>query len=88
MLAAVALLRESEVAAQLGLSARTVRKLRAAGDIEYILIGRTIRYSVDDINRFIADRKTKCASIKGPKARIGGMISRSNVIAFENLRES
>jgi len=80
------LLRERDAAAQLAVCPRTLRKWRQDGDIEYVLIGRSIRYNITDLERFIAARKTRCACSKGPEARFGGTTSPTNIIAFENLR--
>jgi hypothetical protein len=86
MTTAALLLRERDAAAQLAVCPRTLRKWRQDGDIEYILIGRSIRYSITDLDRFIAARKTRCACSKEPEAPFGGTTSPSNIIDFENLR--
>ncbi len=45
------------VAARLGLSLRTVRRLIAAGALPVHRIGRAVRVSEDDLARFLAVRR-------------------------------
>lgn len=47
------LLTEPEAAEALHLCTRTLRKARQQGKLAYILIGRSVRYTMDDLNRFI-----------------------------------
>jgi excisionase family DNA binding protein len=44
-------------AKMLGLSARTVWSLNAAGELSAIRIGRSVRYSIRELERFIAQRE-------------------------------
>lgn len=47
------LLTKSEAAKCLRLSTRTLRKARRDGAIYYVLIGRAVRYTIDDLESFI-----------------------------------
>lgn len=50
---AQALLTEPEAAEALRLSTRTLRKARSEGRLSYVLIGRSVRYTMDDLASFI-----------------------------------
>ena len=82
------LLTEAEAAERLALCRRTVRKLRQRGELEFILIGGSIRYSVSDLVRFIDERRTRCVSIKSPVLRIGGSTSPSTVTDIASARKA
>lgn len=73
------LLKAPEAAAHLAVCTRTLRKLRQEGRIDYVLIGDAIRYSIADLDRFIAESRTRCVSIKGPTRHIGGSMPPSPV---------
>lgn len=47
------LLTEAEAADRLRISARTLRKARAAGILPYVLIGRAVRYTMADLESYI-----------------------------------
>lgn len=47
------LLTETEAAAALRLSPRTLRKARADGQLRYVLIGRAVRYTMADLESFV-----------------------------------
>ena len=47
------LLTETDAAERLSLSTRTLRKARRDGLLPYILIGRAVRYTVDDLESYI-----------------------------------
>lgn len=47
------LLTETEAAARLRLCTRTLRKERQAGRLRYVLIGRTVRYTVEDLESYV-----------------------------------
>ena len=64
------LLTEAEAAACLRICARSLRKARADGKLHYILIGRSVRYSIEDIDLFIAtSRKVQIPRTGACKAR-------------------
>lgn len=48
------LLTEDEAARALKLCKRTLRKARQQGDLAYVLIGRAVRYTLADLQEFIA----------------------------------
>jgi excisionase family DNA binding protein len=48
------LLTESEAAERLAVSPRTLRKARQTGALHYIAIGRSVRYTLSDLESFIA----------------------------------
>lgn len=52
------LLTEKEAAHRLSLSTRTLRKARQAGTLRYVLIGRAVRYTEDDLTTFIDSLRT------------------------------
>jgi excisionase family DNA binding protein len=69
------LLTESEAAERLAVSPRTLRKARQTGALHYIAIGRSVRYTLSDLESFIAAlRQVPClASSRAPsRKRPGG----------------
>jgi hypothetical protein len=80
------LLKEAEAAARLGICARSLRTIRQRGEIDFVLIGGAIRYSLADLARFIDERRTRCDSTKEQAAPTGGSISAGAVIAFDAVR--
>lgn len=48
------LLTEVEAAERLNLCQRTLRKARQSGQLHYIAIGRSVRYTIDDLESFVA----------------------------------
>lgn len=66
LLAAVALLNESSVAKQLRCEVKTLQAWRCrGGGPPFIRVGRLIRYSPDDLQRWIESRR--CASTSEPR---------------------
>ena len=54
------LLTQNEVAEMLGISSRTIYRLRLAGKIPYVPVSeRRIKYRRDDILQYIADHVTR-----------------------------
>ena len=47
------LITEAEAVKAMRLSARTLRKARKAGTLHYVLIGRAVRYTVEDLTTYI-----------------------------------
>ena len=82
----IELLTEAEAGALIRYGTRTMRKWRQAGEIDFILIDGSIRYSIADLARFIAERKTRCVSLKGPAPRSSGTISPSGVVDIAAAR--
>ena len=54
---ALRLLTEPEAAEALRVCARTLRKARREGKLRYVLIGRAVRYSPDDLEAFVESSK-------------------------------
>ena len=52
------LLTEREAAKALAICERTLFTLRTSGEIPHVKIGRSIRYYVADLHRWIAEKKT------------------------------
>lgn len=52
------LLTESEAAERLSVCPRTLRKARQEGELRFVLIGRAVRYTIDDLESFV-DRHRK-----------------------------
>ena len=52
------LLTPKEAASTLSISARKLWGLTASGEIPHVRIGRSVRYPVDDLQRWIDDQKT------------------------------
>jgi excisionase family DNA binding protein len=47
----------SAVATLLGVSARTVRRLATSGHLSYFRVGVQLRFSPDDVTRYVADSR-------------------------------
>ncbi|MBA4087400.1 MAG: hypothetical protein C0491_06320 [Novosphingobium sp.] len=52
------LMTEAEAAQRLRVCTRTLRKARRAGTLRYVLIGRAVRYTEDDLVTFIDSLRT------------------------------
>lgn len=52
------LLTEAEAAERLRLCQRTLRNARREGKLRYVLIGRAVRYTEDDLKNFIDSLRT------------------------------
>jgi excisionase family DNA binding protein len=64
------LLTINQAAEFLGLSERAVFRLKDAGDLGYVKLGRSLRFNVDELNRLIA-ANTKKASPRHMQQREG-----------------
>jgi excisionase family DNA binding protein len=53
----VSLLRKSDVAARCGVSPRTVDQWVIDESISYMKLGKSVRFSPEDVERFIAERR-------------------------------
>ncbi|WP_298290265.1 helix-turn-helix domain-containing protein [Novosphingobium sp.] len=81
------LLTEEEAAQRLRLSPRTLRKARGQGKLHYVLIGRAVRYTEDDLTSFIDSLRTvQPACPKKPEttrnARTKGRGAGAQIIPF------
>lgn len=81
----VYLLTEKEAAARLSISPRTLRKLRQDGELHYIRVRSSIRYSPDDLDRYVESARS-CTYISEKVRPIGGLTPRSMVADFEQAR--
>lgn len=64
---APALLTEAQAAEALQLCTRTLRKARQEGKLSYVLIGRAVRYTMDDLHGFIEVHTMKQAPAPRPR---------------------
>lgn len=69
------LLTEAEAAAALRLSARTLRKARADGQLRYVLIGRAVRYTMADLESFVENLRQVQPPCPTPAPRTIGTAS-------------
>ncbi|WP_422125281.1 helix-turn-helix domain-containing protein [Sphingobium arseniciresistens] len=76
---------EEQAASWLSICPRTLRKLRTDGKIHYVLIRSSVRYTMDDLARFVESART-CQSISAKAPPTGGTASRSMVADFEAAR--
>lgn len=83
--ARIELLTEQEAADALRLSARTLRKARQAGQLNFFQHGSSIRYAPADLAQFI-ERNRVCPSTAAKAPRSGNTRSRSTVFDFEEAR--
>lgn len=58
---------EYQAAAMLGISERTLWEYRNSGEIPIVRIGRLVRYSVDDLRKFIESKRVEKLPLSNPK---------------------
>ena len=84
------LLTPEQAAARLDMCERTLRKLRQTGEIAYIAVtGRKFRYTPEDCDAFLAERRRKeapCPSAKIQGRRTSNTTSKSTSAGFMALR--
>ena len=77
-MSAPALLTEDEAAQALKVCTRTLRQARKDGRLTYVLIGRCVRYTMDDLADFIAtsrqDTMPKKRAVKRASDRPGKIV--------------
>ncbi len=81
------LLTEEEAAQCLRVCPRTLRKERQAGRLPYVLIGRCVRYSPEDLESFIESARL-CQSENERAPRSSGTPSAWAVVDFAAAREN
>jgi excisionase family DNA binding protein len=59
---------EHQAAQMLGISTRTFWDYRKSGEIPVIRLGRLVRFSVDDLRKFIESKRVGMVSDCGPGA--------------------
>jgi hypothetical protein len=80
------LITEPDADTWLGVSPRTMRTLRSEGKISYVLVRSRVRYTIDDLQRYVEGQRT-CQSTPEKVPPSGGCRSRSpGVIDFEEVR--
>ena len=80
------LLTEAEACEAIKLAPRTMRQLRHDGKLPFVLIGRAVRYTLADLEAFIAEHRLWHSS--DARVRLsGGTTSPSTVVDFEEVRE-
>lgn len=78
------LLTEPEAAEALRICARTLRKARQGGKIKFVLIGRTVRYTLDDLGEFVAKARQDNPQQSQPKPKAQAKHS-GNIVPFSEL---
>lgn len=53
------LLTESDAASRLNIARRTLQALRLKGEIEYVRVGRQVRYTAKAVDDYLASRTVK-----------------------------
>jgi excisionase family DNA binding protein len=84
------LLTEAEAADRLRLCPRTLRKARQDGRLRYVLIGRAVRYTEQDLENFIDSLRTvqpQCPP-NSPPARNARTSRKSGVIVPFTVRNA
>jgi len=81
------LLTEPEAAEAMRVCPRTLRKARQDGKLTYVLIGRAVRYTMDDLDAFIAASKQDRISMRQQPAVVRSNAARSGkIIPFTERR--
>lgn len=62
------------------LSARTLRKARKAGDLRCILIGRSVRYTVEDLESYVEQLRQVQPACPAHSTRVRSVSNRSGVV--------
>ena len=60
------MLSELEVAVRLGVSHRTIRRIRDEGKISYTRVGASVQYTEDDVENYLASQRVE-AGAKRPR---------------------
>ena len=79
------LLTEAEAAQRLRMSARYLRKARHDGRLHYVLLGRAVRYTIDDLESFVATLRkvnTPCPATQPPAKSNGRRRQGADIIDF------
>jgi hypothetical protein len=80
------LMEEADAAAAIALSARTLRKLRNEGAVDFVKIGRRILYLREDLIDF-AKRHRTCSSTDAKAPPTGGTRSPTGVVDIAAARK-
>ena len=82
---APALLTEPEAAEALRVCTRTLRKARQDGKLSYVLIGRSVRYTMDDLQSFIEASRQDAQPCEKPTRRVTAR-PRGKIVPFTARR--
>ena len=83
---APALLTEAQAAEALQLCTRTLRKARQEGKLSYVLIGRAVRYTMDDLHGFIEASRQDAQPCKQPTRRSNMRRRTGEIVPFTARR--
>lgn len=84
---AQALLTEPEAAQALRVCTRTLRKARQEGKLTYVLIGRSVRYTMDDLASFIEASRQDAPPCEKPSRRVTTRQRNSKIVPFTARRK-
>ena len=82
---APALLTEPEAAEALRVCTRTLRKARQDGRLTYVLIGRSVRYTMEDLQSFIEASRQDAQPCEKPPRRVTAR-PRGKIVPFTARR--
>lgn len=82
---APALLTEPEAAEALRVCTRTLRKARQDGRLTYVLIGRSVRYTMEDLQSFIEASRQDAQPCEKPTRRVTAR-PRGKIVPFTARR--
>lgn len=85
-MSAPALLTEPQAAEALQLSTRTLRTLRSEGKLTYVLIGRSVRYTMDDLASFIEASRQDAQPCEKPTRRQSARPKQGKIVPFSQRR--
>ena len=85
-MSAPALLTEPQAAEALQVCTRTLRKARQEGRLTYVLIGRSVRYTMDDLSSFIEESRQDAQPCEKPTRRVTIRGRNSKIIPFTARR--
>ena len=80
-----ALLTEPEAAEALRVCTRTLRKARQDGRLTYVLIGRSVRYTMEDLQSFIEASRQDAQPCEKPTRRVTAR-PRGKIVPFTARR--
>lgn len=80
------LLTEPQAAEALQVCIRTLRKARQDGRLTYVLIGKSVRYTMDDLRGFIEASRQDARPCRKPTRRTTAAKRSGNIVPFTELR--
>lgn len=82
---------EAEACVMLSVCEKVLRRARKDGQLRYVLIGRSIRYTMDDLDDFISKSRQEgepCQSTSRKTRRTTISTSRCEIVAFSDLQDA